>query len=100
MLAARSDWETGAHGWRTLVPVGVLIALGVGVLAHMIVHYHAVKAGSFRNIGVSERKRLELALHFRMNYARWRDRMRAEHPELRRRGSRSLRASGRDADAG
>ena len=99
MAATRAEQQGRADGWRGLVPVGALVAVAAATLAHLIVHHHAVKAGSFPSMGAAERSKLEVALRFRMNYARWRDRMRSEHPELRTRHNRQPQASGHGRDA-
>src|SRR5215470_11533967 len=72
--------------WRSLLGPLALCAGAIGVLAHLIVHYHAVKPGSFT--GADERSKLGVAVHFGA-YGRWRQSMRAKHPEL------SSRSSGR-----
>src|SRR5262245_42172777 len=72
--------ESGsASEWRSFLGPIALCAGAVGVLAHVIVHYHAVKPGSFT--GPDQRSKLEVAVHFGA-YGRWRDAMRAKHPEL------------------
>src|SRR5512134_1130569 len=66
---------------RSNLYAGLAVILAcVGILAHMVVHYHAVRPASFRR--AKERSRLEVAAYF-SNYAPWRQQMRAEHPELR-----------------
>ncbi len=82
--------RASVNGWHALL---VPLALGAGTLgglAHLVVHYHAVKAGSFSNR--VDRAKVGVAVHFNA-YAKWRALMRSEHPELRPQSSREDRNS-------
>ena len=76
------------NGWRAALPAVALVAGCVGVLAHMVVQYHAVKAGSFPSARRRERDKVEAGLRFGLRYGGWRALMRSEHPELRGRRDR------------
>jgi len=72
--------RTANRGLRDYLPIAALAIGAVGLVAHLVVHYHAVRPGSFRpNV---DRLKLDAALRF-MGYSTWRELMRAEHPELR-----------------
>jgi hypothetical protein len=74
-------WKVGRPEWREYLPIVALCSGCVGIVAHVILQYHVVRAGSFAP-DVS-RSRLEVALRFNTGYAFWRDLMRVRHPELR-----------------
>ena len=74
--------QTGEN-WRTAILLVSFVAGSLGILAHLVVHYHAIKAGSFRSLKSSERDQLDVALRFSGGYGAWRSHMRREHPELR-----------------
>lgn len=80
---------------RAYLPVMALLLALLGLLAHMVVHYHAIRVGSFPRDNSSK---LETALLFNVGYGKWRTLMRAQHPELRSGADRHLR-HGRRADA-
>jgi len=81
--AVAGRWDSAPSPWRNLLPVLALGAGAVGVVAHLVVQYHAVKAGSFSFANSQERSKVEVALRFNMAYGRWRALMRSRHPELR-----------------
>ena len=70
---------------REFLPVTVVVLAFIGVVAHMVVDYHAVKAGTFPPH--VDRSRLQASLQFDPGHRRWRGLMRELHPELRSRSS-------------
>jgi hypothetical protein len=70
--------------WQSLLPVLALVTACVGGVAHLIVQYHSVRAGSF---SATVERRGEMKWHVPMQvslgFGWWRDQMRAQHPELR-----------------
>ncbi len=57
----------------------------LSIVAHSVVHYHSVRPGSFG--GKRHDPRLGGAMRL-SNYEPWRERMRAEYPQLGRRGKK------------
>jgi hypothetical protein len=68
----------GVGRWLAIVAFGMG---ALGVLAHLVVHYHAVRAGSFSSH--VDRRKLDVGLRFGIGYGAWRELMHSEHPELR-----------------
>jgi len=77
----RQVWQE----WQGVAIMVACVSWAVGLLSHSVVQYHAIKAWSFSSLNHRERNRLEVALRFAGGYGSWRDHMRTEHPELRRR---------------
>jgi uncharacterized membrane protein YidH (DUF202 family) len=77
------DWAAGARvtSVRAYLPAIALLLAVLGLAAHMIVHYHAIKAGTFPR--GTNRSKLEISMRFNLGYGKWRTLMRAQHPELR-----------------
>ena len=63
------------------LPAFAMAAAVVGLLAHLVVQYHAVRPGSFSDR--VRRQKVEVALRLAMGYGVWREAMREQHPELR-----------------
>ena len=81
-------WAGGGVGTepsaaQPYLPVVAFLLIFLGLAAHMVVHYHAVKSGTFPP--GTDRARLEVSVRWGFLYARWRTLMRAQHPELRSR---------------
>jgi hypothetical protein len=55
--------------------------LVVGMCAHMVVQYHAVKPGNVPP--GTDRDKLVVSMRWSLTYSKWRTLMRARHPELR-----------------
>jgi hypothetical protein len=82
------------ENWRTTFVVVSFVSWSIGVVTHLVVHYHAIKAGSLSSLKAHERDRLDVALRFSGGYGAWRSHMRREHPELR--GDRKPRDNATD----
>ena len=85
LLGLGLQWSTFAMDLpisvREYLPITVVLLAFVGLVAHMVVDYHAVKAGTFPPH--VDRSRLQTSLQ--LGHGSWRKLMREQHPELRSR---------------
>ncbi len=78
---ARGSLGSLAQSLGQYLTAFAMAAAAVGLLAHLLVHYHAVRAGSFSDR--ARREKVEAALRLATGYGVWREAMREQHPELR-----------------